>query len=83
MRRLALVAKNIGKKYFSSQKDGEETIFDRILKKTIPSTPVYEDSQIYAFKDVNPQAPVHILIIPKNKDGLTGISQVIESANLG
>jgi len=37
---------------------------------------VYEDSKIYAFKDINPQAPVHVVIIPKNKDGLTGISQV-------
>jgi histidine triad (HIT) family protein len=37
---------------------------------------VYEDEKIYAFKDVNPQAPVHILIIPKSKDGLTGISKV-------
>lgn len=33
-------------------------------------------TQIYAFKDINPQAPVHILIIPKRKDGLSGISQV-------
>lgn len=31
---------------------------------------------IYAFADISPQAPVHILIIPKDKDGLTGISQV-------
>jgi len=33
--------------------------------------------QIYAFDDVNPQAPVHVLIIPKIKDGLTGLSNVI------
>lgn len=32
--------------------------------------------KIYAFKDVAPQAPVHVLIIPKEKGGLTGISQV-------
>jgi histidine triad (HIT) family protein len=37
---------------------------------------VYEDRKIYAFKDINPQAPIHVIIIPKNKDGLTGISQV-------
>jgi diadenosine tetraphosphate (Ap4A) HIT family hydrolase len=34
------------------------------------------NKQIYAFKDISPQAPVHVLIIPKQRDGLTGISQV-------
>jgi diadenosine tetraphosphate (Ap4A) HIT family hydrolase len=34
--------------------------------------------QIYAFRDISPVAPTHILIIPKNKDGLTGISQVVD-----
>lgn len=36
---------------------------------------VYEDEHVYAFKDINPVAPVHIVVIPKNKDGLTGISK--------
>lgn len=31
----------------------------------IPSTKVYEDESVYAFKDINPQAPVHVLVIPK------------------
>jgi histidine triad (HIT) family protein len=35
------------------------------LKKEIPSRAVYEDDKVYAFEDINPQAPVHILIIPK------------------
>ncbi len=35
--------------------------------------------QIYAFKDIAPQAPVHILVIPKNRDGLTGIAKVDSS----
>lgn len=38
---------------------------------------MYEDNKVYAFEDINPQAPIHIIIIPKNKDGLTGISQVV------
>ena len=53
-----------------------ETIFDKILNKDIPSTKVYEDELVYAFKDIAPAAPVHILIIPKKKDGLVGLSAV-------
>lgn len=43
----------------------EECIFCKIVKKQIPSTIVYEDEDILAFKDIHPVAPVHILIIPK------------------
>lgn len=44
-----------------------ETIFDKIINKEIPADIVFEDDQCLAFKDVNPQAPIHILIIPKQK----------------
>ncbi|KAH7569644.1 hypothetical protein JRO89_XS06G0225500 [Xanthoceras sorbifolium] len=50
---------------------GAPTIFDKIIAKEIPSTIVYEDEKVLAFQDVNPQAPVHVLIIPKLRDGLT------------
>ncbi|KAL5842766.1 hypothetical protein ACOSQ3_013369 [Xanthoceras sorbifolium] len=50
---------------------GAPTIFDKIIAKEIPSTIVYEDEKVLAFRDVNPQAPVHVLIIPKLRDGLT------------
>ena len=43
----------------------EECLFCKIAKKEIPSNIVYEDEEILAFKDINPVAPVHILIIPK------------------
>jgi histidine triad (HIT) family protein len=43
----------------------QTTIFDKIISREIPAEIVYEDDQCLAFKDVNPQAPVHILIIPK------------------
>lgn len=43
----------------------EECIFCRIARKEIPSTIVFEDDDILAFNDINPQAPVHILLIPK------------------
>jgi histidine triad (HIT) family protein len=43
------------------------TIFSKIIKKEIPSQMVYQDEQVTAFKDINPLAPVHILIVP-NKE---------------
>ena len=42
-----------------------ETIFAKIVNKEIPADIVYEDDLCLAFNDVNPQAPTHILIIPK------------------
>jgi histidine triad (HIT) family protein len=42
-----------------------ETIFSKIIRKEIPADIVYEDDLALAFRDVNPQAPVHILVIPK------------------
>ena len=41
------------------------TIFDKIIAKEIPADIVYEDQQVLAFKDINPQAPTHVLVIPK------------------
>ncbi len=43
------------------------TIFKKIIDKKIPATVVYEDDQCLAFKDVQPQAPVHVLLIPKKE----------------
>jgi histidine triad (HIT) family protein len=42
-----------------------DTIFGKIIRREIPAAIVYEDDLALAFKDVNPQAPVHILVIPK------------------
>ena len=42
-----------------------ETIFAKIINREIPADIVYEDDRCLAFRDVNPQAPVHILVIPK------------------
>uniref|UniRef100_A0A2P2IKE8 14 kDa zinc-binding protein n=1 Tax=Rhizophora mucronata TaxID=61149 RepID=A0A2P2IKE8_RHIMU len=54
------------------------TVFDKIINKEIPSTVVYEDDKVLAFRDIAPQAPTHIIIIPKIKDGLTGLSKAEE-----
>ena len=42
----------------------EETIFSKIIRKEIPSDMVYQDDTVTAFRDINPKAPTHILIIP-------------------
>lgn len=42
-----------------------DTIFAKIIRREIPATIVFEDDLCLAFRDVNPQAPVHILLIPK------------------
>lgn len=43
----------------------EDCIFCKIVKREIPSDIIYEDEEVVAFRDINPKAPVHILIIPK------------------
>ena len=43
----------------------ENCLFCKILRGEIPSARVYEDENVYAFRDINPQAPVHVLVIPK------------------
>lgn len=53
----------------------EVTIFDKIVAGDIPCTEVYSDDKALAFRDVNPQAPVHIVVIPKNRDGLSQLSK--------
>jgi len=42
-----------------------KTLFQKIADKEIPSTLVYEDEHVVAFKDIDPQAPTHILIVPR------------------
>ncbi len=43
------------------------SIFSKIIAKEIPATIVYEDDLVLAFKDISPQTPVHILIVPKKE----------------
>jgi len=43
----------------------EDCIFCKIIKREIPASIVYEDEEIIAFKDIQPAAPIHILVIPK------------------
>ena len=50
----------------------EDCIFCKIINGDIPSNKIYEDDKVYAFNDINPEAPIHFLVIPKEH---------IESAN--
>lgn len=43
------------------------TIFKKIIDKEIPASIVFENDKVMAFKDINPQAPIHILVIPKKE----------------
>jgi histidine triad (HIT) family protein len=56
------------------------TIFSKIIAKEIPANIVYEDDLVLAFKDIQPQAPVHILIIPKKE--IATVNDVTESDEL-
>jgi histidine triad (HIT) family protein len=42
-----------------------ETLFEKIIAREAPGTIVYEDEQVVAFRDIRPQAPVHVLIVPR------------------
>ncbi len=42
-----------------------DCLFCKIIAGEIPSTKVYEDDKVFAFRDINPQAPVHMLVVPK------------------
>lgn len=44
-----------------------ETVFSKILRREIPAEIIYEDAWCLAFRDINPQAPIHVLIIPREE----------------
>ncbi len=52
----------------------ENCLFCKIMRGEIPSAKVYENDYVYAFRDINPQAPTHVLVIPKKH--VSSIDQV-------
>jgi histidine triad (HIT) family protein len=60
-----------------------ETIFSKIIKREIPADIVYEDGDILAFRDVSPQAPTHILIIPKKPIPTVNDLEDVDAALVG
>ena len=51
-----------------------DCLFCKIIEGSIPSSKVYEDENVFAFNDINPQAPLHVLIIPKKH--ISGVDAV-------
>ena len=60
-----------------------DTIFAKIINKQIPADIVYEDESCLAFKDINPQAPVHVLLVPKLPIDMLASAQAEDQALLG
>ena len=59
------------------------TIFGKIIRREIPADIVYEDDLCLAFRDINPQAPVHVLLIPKKEIDQVGNAKAEDQALLG
>ena len=58
-------------------------LFCKIVDGTIPSTPVYQDAECYAFADINPQAPVHVLVVPRRHLDSVAQATATDEALLG
>eukprot|EP00729_Bicosta_minor_P016122 gene16122-30505_t len=62
---------------------GGDTIFGKIIRKEIPADIVYEDEKCIAFNDVSPQAPVHMLVIPRKPIEMLSAAEDEDEALLG
>ncbi len=60
-----------------------KTLFQRIADREIPAQIVYEDEQVVAFRDINPQAPTHILIVPRKPIARIGEAVPEDQALIG
>ena len=60
-----------------------DTLFSKIISREIPADIVYEDDECLAFRDINPQAPVHILVIPKKFIPMIADANESDEAMLG
>uniref|UniRef100_A0A665WVK1 HIT domain-containing protein n=1 Tax=Echeneis naucrates TaxID=173247 RepID=A0A665WVK1_ECHNA len=62
---------------------GGDTIFGKIIRKEIPATLIYEDDKCVAFPDIAPQAPTHILVVPKKPIVQLSTAEDSDAALLG
>lgn len=61
----------------------ETTLFEKIIAREIPADIVFEDDECIAFRDINPQAPMHILVCPKKPIAMVSAAQPDEATLLG
>lgn len=61
----------------------EKTLFEKIIAREIPADIVYEDDQCLCFRDISPQAPVHLLLIPKKPIPRIALAESEDAALLG
>uniref|UniRef100_A0A671YB23 Histidine triad nucleotide binding protein 1 n=1 Tax=Sparus aurata TaxID=8175 RepID=A0A671YB23_SPAAU len=66
-----------------SAQAGGDTIFGKIIRKEIPATLIHEDDLCVAFNDVSPQAPIHILVVPKKPIAQLSLAEEGDAALLG
>jgi histidine triad (HIT) family protein len=59
------------------------TLFEKIIARQIPADIVYEDDQVLAFRDINPKAPVHVLVVPKKAIGRIADAKAEDEKVLG
>ena len=59
------------------------TLFGKIIRREIPANIVYEDDLCLAFRDINPQAPTHVLLVPKKKIDMLSSATAEDQALLG
>jgi histidine triad (HIT) family protein len=59
------------------------TLFERIISREVPAQIIHEDNQCIAIRDINPQAPVHVLVIPKKAIARLGDASEADAAMLG
>lgn len=60
-----------------------KTLFEKLIARELPCDVVYEDDKVFAFRDIKPQAPVHVLVIPKKAIARLGQAQPSDHALLG
>src|SRR5436190_3114575 len=65
------------------RKPMSKTLFEKIIAREIPATIVYEDEHVLAFRDIKPQAPIHVLIIPKKPIPRIGEAKPEDQQTLG
>lgn len=63
--------------------EAEETIFSKIIRKEIPADILYQDELVTAFRDINPQAPTHVLVVPNELIPTTDDVEAAHEAALG